>query len=239
MGANPCKWPGVSPLLLRPSTSSSRLAPGRPVPLTCRRSVAGCHIFQPRDLAEETLARLCRSRQGARGRGPASHLGWVSAGCASRSPATAARWARGTASRSRRRGARLPATCGHGRAPAVLAQLREDCAAPPGPASARRRRGPLPPPPPPPPPPGPARSEHARGQRPPGSPHPRLPGTPSSRPGECGEASTDCPAPRGTLGSDGVWERGGPGEGGFPKPEQLVPGVPGFRSAGVSEWPES
>lgn len=180
-----------------------------------------------------------RSRQRARGRGPASHLGWVSAGCASQSPATAAGWARGTASRSRRRGARLPATCGHGRAPAVLAQLREDCAAPPGPASARRRRGPLPPPPPPPPPPGPARSEHARGQRPPGSPHPRLPGTPSSRPGECGEASTDCPAPRGTLGSDGVWERGGPGEGGFPKPEQLVPGVPGFRSAGVSEWPES
>lgn len=29
-----------------------------PVPLTCRRSVAGCHIFQPRGLAEETLARL-------------------------------------------------------------------------------------------------------------------------------------------------------------------------------------
>lgn len=57
--------------------------PAARVSLTCRRSVAGCHIFQPRGLAEQTLARLGRSRQGARGCGPALHLGSVSAGGAS------------------------------------------------------------------------------------------------------------------------------------------------------------
>lgn len=34
--------------------------PAAGVPLTCRRSVAGCHIFQPRGWAQETLARLSR-----------------------------------------------------------------------------------------------------------------------------------------------------------------------------------
>lgn len=34
--------------------------PAAVVPLTCRRSVAGCHIFQPRGLAEETLVGLSR-----------------------------------------------------------------------------------------------------------------------------------------------------------------------------------
>ena len=219
-----------------PSTFSSRLAPGHPVPLTCRRSVAGCHIFQPRGLAEETLARLCRWRRGARGWGArgcgaASHLGWASAGCASggRRPPRGGRW--GAASGRRRRGAQLPATCGHGREPAVLAQLREDCAAPPGPTSARRRRRqrrrrrrrPLPPPPPP-PPPGPARSEHARGRPPPARPGARIPaaGAAESRRGECAEARTGGPAPPGSPGWDGVWEREEPGEGGLPESEPIA-----------------
>lgn len=54
------------------------------VPLTCRRSVAGCHIFQPRGFGSGDAGRLCESRREGEGAAvPLSHLGSTSAGGAS------------------------------------------------------------------------------------------------------------------------------------------------------------
>lgn len=125
------------------------------VPLTCRRSVAGCHIFQPLGLAEETLG---DSVDCAWGRGAAAPLyiwGWCR-GVSVLEPATAAGQARGAARRRRRRRARLPATCGHGRAPLSWRSCERTAQLCPGPSARRRRRRPLPPPPPTAAAPGPA-----------------------------------------------------------------------------------
>lgn len=151
------------------------------VPLTCRRSVAGCHIFQPgfgKGNADETLSR-------AGGQGSAVPL-YIWGRCPLEvRPGASGRGGVGAGGREqrRRRRARLPATCGHGRAPAVLAQLREDCAAPPGPA----------------------RSEHARGRRPPESQHPGPP-DPAARAGTPEPAALPPPPREPRAGR-------GPGEG--------------------------
>ena len=121
-------------------------------PLTCRRSVAGCHIFQPwgfgRGDAGETLWVAPGRREIC---GPAVTSGVSVCRLSVLAPA-AARWAQGL--RAGRGGAPLPATCGL-RSGRQSVRSSDDCAAPPGPQ--RRGRSLLPPPPP-----GPARSEHAR-----------------------------------------------------------------------------
>lgn len=82
---NPCKWAKAPARLLRPATSSSRLAPGCPG-ATYLQALCGRlpHLpalgFGRGDAGETQLMRL-----GARGCGSALHLGSVSQGCASRS----------------------------------------------------------------------------------------------------------------------------------------------------------
>lgn len=122
------------------------------VPLTCRRSVAGCHIFQPWGFGRGDAGETLWVAPGRRGScGPAVTSGVSVCRLSVLAPA-AAGWAQGL--RAGRGGAPLPATCGL-RSGRQSVRSSDDCAAPPGPQ--RHGRSLLPPPPP-----GPARSEHAR-----------------------------------------------------------------------------
>lgn len=123
-----------------------------PVPLTCRRSVAGCHIFQPWGFGRGDAGETLWVAPGRRGSCVPTVTSGVSVCRLSVLAPAAARWAQGL--RAGRGGAPLPATCGL-RSGRQSVRSSDDCAAPPGPQ--RRGRSLLPPPPP-----GPARSEHAR-----------------------------------------------------------------------------
>lgn len=210
--ANPRKWAKAPALLLWPG--HLLLQAGPPVPLTCRRSVAGCHIFQPRGLAEETLARLSGC---AWGRGAAVPL-YIWGRCPRDVRPPAGHHRRVGAGGCKQEGAAPRSAAGN-----LWARPRAGC---PG-AAARRLRSsawarertarPLPPPPPPPPPPDlRALSMPGAGARPTASTPgpggggvagrtataPRFPG------GERGEARACDPAPGRNPRWDGAWERG-------------------------------
>lgn len=103
----------------------SESAAGAPWPAATSSSRAG--------FGKGSRARDCRSHRGG-GRGPRARFTSGGRGPWDLCPSAGRRRVGAEGCEHRRRGAVPPATRGHGRAPAVLAQLREDCAAPPGPS---------------------------------------------------------------------------------------------------------
>lgn len=153
------------------------------MPLTCRRSVAGCHIFQAAGFGRGDAGETQWMRLGARGCGPALHLGSVSPGCASGSQSPPRGGRRellraegGSAALSRRQ---LVGTAARGCPGAAARRLRSSArarertaaAAATAPSSSSPAAAS-----------GPARSEHARGRRPAtaSTPRPRGPRIPAS-----------------------------------------------------------
>lgn len=212
--ADPCKWAKAPARLLWPRhllQAGSRL-PGCPLPAGARWPAATSSKQQ--GLAEETLARLSGC---AWGRGAAVPL-YIWGRCPRDvRPGASPRRGVGEGSCCEQKEAAPRSAAGNlwaRRRAAVLAQLREDCAAPPGPASARRpRRRPLPPPPPPPPP------LDLRALSMPGAGARRLPAprgrvAPGSQRAERGEARAGGSDPHGNPGWVGVCERGQTGGGG-------------------------
>lgn len=181
------------------------------VPLTCRRSVAGCHIFQPLGLAEETLG---DSVDCAWGRGAAAPLyiwGWCPRGERPGAGHRRRAGARGCAQEEAAPRSAAGNLWARARA-AVLAQLREDCAAPPGPE----------------------RTAAAAAAAPSPAPHRRCSRTCAlSMPGAGALAAAGTPAPRGSGGATAAAPRS------RPEPRPRSPREPwvGWGLGDGADWP--